>query len=79
MSTETRRQVWYAQVFVYFPLALWLLDRYAGWFRESSTLAHWLIGLAGAVVVLALLRVTNPWEWGGEPRPTRPSAEPTGR
>lgn len=70
MSTETRRQAWYAQVFVYFPLALWLLDRYAGWFRDSSTLVHWLIGLVLAVGVLALLRVTNPWESREEPHTT---------
>lgn len=69
MSTETRRQIWYAQIFLYFPLALWLLTRYAAWFRDSSSLVHWALGLGLALVLLLVLRLLNPWESRDTPDP----------
>ncbi|GAA6524263.1 hypothetical protein [Intrasporangium sp. DVR] len=62
MRRETLRQGWYALVLPLTPLAVLLLDRNVGWYAALPRVVHWLAGLGVVMLILLLLRVTNPWE-----------------
>lgn len=68
MRRERLSQGWYALVLPLLPLAIYLLDRRVGWYADLPPVLHWLAGLLVALLILLILRVTNPWEGAARPR-----------
>ncbi|MDC5699078.1 hypothetical protein OO014_17655 [Intrasporangium calvum] len=62
MRREKLRQGWYALALPLIPLAVLFLDRNVGWYADLPRVVHWLAGLGVALLILLVLRVTNPWE-----------------
>lgn len=70
MNRETMRQLWYAQVLVWLPLTMWLLNTQVDWVSELPRVLHWALGLGVGLALLVVLRLSNRWE-SAEPAPSR--------
>lgn len=73
MSTETRRQAWYALAFILLPIAIWQLNSHLQWYADLPPGLRLAAGFVVALLIFVLLRFTNPWETSG------PSEHPTRR
>jgi len=63
MSTrEKLRQGWYALGIVALPVTVHLLDRTVPAYDRLPAFPHLLVALVIGLVMLIVLRLTNPWE-----------------
>lgn len=74
---EKLRQAWYALGLIAVPLTVYALDRKIAAYDALPLILHVAIALLIGLVILTLLRLTNPWEPPVGPESQAPAGHDT--